>query len=139
MRDTKDDKGALLKDNLRLTSFGKFLRSVSLDEIPQLINVLKGDMSLVGPRPLLIEYLPLYTEEQARRHEVRPGMTGWAQVKGRNAISWRQKFGYDVWYVDHLSFWIDLKILFMTIKKIFVRDDINASDCITMEIYDGDN
>ena len=126
MADTRDAKGNLLPDAERLTGFGRFLRSTSLDELPELFNVLKGEMSLVGPRPLLMAYLPLYTPEQARRHEVRPGITGWAQVNGRNAISWEEKFRLDVWYVDNQSFWLDLKILLLTVKKVVVRDGISA-------------
>lgn len=137
MNDRTDSEGNLLPDADRLTPVGKFVRKTSLDEIPQLINVLKGDMSLVGPRPLLPEYLPLYNKEQARRHEVRPGITGWAQVNGRNAISWKQKFEYDVWYVDHLSFWLDLKILLLTIKKVFVREGISQTGQATMEPFRG--
>lgn len=137
MNDRTDSEGNLLPDADRLTPVGKFVRKTSLDEIPQLINVLKGDMSLVGPRPLLPEYLPLYNKEQARRHEVRPGITGWAQVNGRNAISWKQKFEYDVWYVDHLSFWLDLKILLLTIKKVFVREGISQQGQATMEPFRG--
>ena len=126
MADTRDAKGNLLPDAERLTGFGRFLRSTSLDELPELFNVLKGEMSLVGPRPLLMAYLPLYTPEQARRHEVRPGITGWAQVNGRNAISWEEKFRLDVWYVDNQSFLLDLKILLLTVKKVVVRDGISA-------------
>lgn len=137
MTDAKDDQGSLLPDAVRLTRFGKFLRASSLDELPGLWNVLKGEMSLVGPRPLLMEYLPLYSPEQARRHEVRPGITGWAQVNGRNAISWEQKFKLDVWYVDNQSFWLDLKILFLTVKKVFVREGISASDHVTMQRFMG--
>ncbi|NCC36793.1 MAG: sugar transferase, partial [Chloroflexia bacterium] len=121
----------------RLTRFGKFLRSSSLDELPELWNVLKGEMSLVGPRPLLMKYLPLYSAEQARRHEVRPGVTGWAQVNGRNALSWEQKFAYDVWYVDNLSFWLDLKILGLTVRKIIVREGISQAGQATMEEFRG--
>src|SRR5690554_6574015 len=137
MNDTKDAEDNLLPDTERLTKVGSFVRKTSLDEIPQLINVLKGDMSLVGPRPLLVEYLPLYNEEQARRHEVRPGITGWAQVNGRNAISWQQKFEYDVWYVKNLSFFLDLKILFLTIKKVVLREDISQEGEATIEIFKG--
>ncbi|KOY83877.1 sugar transferase [Lysinibacillus macroides] len=137
MTDERDEKGELLSDSKRLTSFGKFLRKLSLDELPQLWNVLKGDMSFVGPRPLLVEYLPLYNEKQARRHEVRPGITGWAQVNGRNAISWEQKFEYDVWYVENHSFWLDIKILFLTVKKVFVPEGINQSGHATMPIFKG--
>jgi lipopolysaccharide/colanic/teichoic acid biosynthesis glycosyltransferase len=137
MSDKRDNKGNLLPDDKRITSVGRIVRSLSLDELPQLINVIKGDMSLVGPRPLLVQYLPLYSERQSRRHEVKPGMTGWAQVNGRNAISWEQKFEYDVWYVDNLSLWLDIKILFFTFKKVLLRDGINATDIITMEPFNG--
>jgi sugar transferase EpsL len=126
-----------LLDEKRLTALGRFLRSTSIDEIPELWNVIKGDMSLVGPRPLLMEYLPLYSEEQGRRHEVRPGITGWAQINGRNAISWEEKFRLDVWYVDNKSFWLDLKILFQTIKKVFVREGISAEGEATMPRFKG--
>lgn len=139
MNDKRDIHGCLLPDNQRITGVGRIIRSLSIDELPQLINILKGDMSLVGPRPLLIEYLPLYSHEQARRHEIRPGITGWAQVNGRNAISWKKKFEYDVWYVDNISFWLDMKILYLTVKKVFVRDGINASENVTMEPYNGNN
>ena len=139
MSDKKDIKGRLLPDDQRITSFGKLLRLSSLDEIPQLINVIKGDMSLIGPRPLLVEYLPLYTKEQARRHEMRPGITGWAQVNGRNAISWQQKFEYDVWYVDNISFLLDMKIIFLTLKKVIKRSDINSATSATMEKFKGNN
>lgn len=137
MTDERDANGDLLPDDVRLTSFGRFLRSTSLDELPALWNVLKGDMSLVGPRPLLVEYLPLYSVEQARRHDVKPGITGWAQVNGRNAISWEEKFELDVWYVDNRSFLLDLKILFLTIKKVFVRDGISAEGVATMTKFTG--
>jgi undecaprenyl phosphate N,N'-diacetylbacillosamine 1-phosphate transferase len=137
MNDKKDDQGNLLSDAERLTPLGKFVRKTSLDEIPQLINVLKGDMSLIGPRPLLPEYLPLYNQTQKRRHEVKPGMTGWAQVNGRNAISWVDKFNYDVWYVDNMSFWLDLKILFLTVKKVFNKEGINQGGQATMEAFKG--
>ena len=137
MLDAVDKDGNPLPDEQRLPGFGKFLRASSLDELPGLWNVLKGDMSLVGPRPLLVEYLPLYSPEQARRHEVRPGITGWAQVNGRNAISWEEKFKFDVWYVDNQSFWLDLKILFLTVKKVFVREGISAADHVTMEKFAG--
>ncbi len=137
MKDRCDEKGNPLPDEQRLTSFGLKLRATSLDELPGLWNVLKGDMSLVGPRPLLMEYLPLYSPEQARRHEVRPGITGWAQVNGRNAISWEQKFEYDVWYVDNQSFWLDIKILWLTVKKVFVRDGISADGEVTMPKFTG--
>lgn len=139
MTDERDRDGNLLPDDKRLTKVGKFVRSTSLDEIPQLINVIKGDMSLVGPRPLLVQYLPLYSKEQARRHEVRPGITGWAQVNGRNAISWKQKFEYDVWYVDNMSFWLDMKILLITVKKVFVREGISSQTSVTMEVFNGNN
>lgn len=137
MRDARDMHGSPLPDEARLTRFGRFLRSSSLDEVPELWNVLKGDMSLVGPRPLLIEYLPLYTPEQARRHEVKPGITGWAQVHGRNAISWDEKFRLDVWYVDHRSFWLDLKILAMTLISICSRQGINEPGQATMSKFTG--
>jgi sugar transferase EpsL len=137
MTDARDAQGNLLPDAVRLTSFGKFLRSSSLDELPELWNVVKGDMSLVGPRPLLMHYLPLYTPEQARRHTVRPGVTGWAQINGRNAISWEQKFAYDVWYVDNLSLWLDLKILGLTVRKIIVREGISQTGQATMEEFRG--
>lgn len=139
MLDGKDKYGNLLPDNERMTKFGAFLRSTSLDELPGLFNVLKGDMSLVGPRPLLVQYLPLYSVEQARRHNVRPGITGWAQVNGRNAISWDQKFKLDVWYVDNQSFWLDIKILFLTVKKVFVREGISADGHVTIESFKGFN
>jgi lipopolysaccharide/colanic/teichoic acid biosynthesis glycosyltransferase len=132
-----DKEGNLLIDELRLTKFGKFLRSTSLDELPSLWNVLKGDMSLVGPRPLLVEYLPLYSQKQSRRHEVKPGITGWAQVNGRNTINWDQKFDLDVWYVDNQSFWLDIKILFLTIKKVIKRDGISAKNSATMPPFKG--
>ncbi len=132
MTDERGPDGQLLPDAVRLTPFGRWLRSTSLDELPELWNVLKGDMSLVGPRPLLMEYLPLYTPEQARRHQVRPGITGWAQVNGRNAISWEEKFALDVWYVDNRSLWLDIKILWLTVKKVIVRDGISAAGEATM-------
>jgi lipopolysaccharide/colanic/teichoic acid biosynthesis glycosyltransferase len=137
MLDAYDENGQPLPNELRITKFGAFLRSTSLDELPGLFNVLKGDMSLVGPRPLLVKYLPLYNQEQARRHEVRPGITGWAQVNGRNAISWEDKFKLDVWYVDNQSFWFDVKILFLTVKKVFVREGINPSGQSTTESFKG--
>lgn len=137
MIDLKDNDGHLMPDYLRITRIGKIVRLTSIDEIPQLINVLNGRMSLIGPRPLLFEYLPLYNEKQARRHEVKPGMTGWAQVNGRNAITWEQKFEYDVWYVDHLSFGLDIKILFSTVKRVFYRNGINAAKDVTMEPFKG--
>jgi sugar transferase EpsL len=139
MTSATDETGALLPDANRLTSFGRLLRSTSLDELPGLWNVLKGDMSLVGPRPLLIEYLPLYSQRQSRRHDVRPGITGWAQVNGRNAISWQQKFEYDVWYVENQSFWLDIKILMLTVKKVLVRADINQTEQATMEKFNGNS
>lgn len=137
MRDAVDKNGNPLPDSERMTPFGNFLRSTSLDELPELWNVFKGDMSLVGPRPLLMEYLPLYSNEQARRHEVRPGVTGWAQINGRNAISWEEKFKLDVWYVENHSFWLDLKILFLTVKKVFIRDGISAAGEATMSKFTG--
>ncbi|QDY74805.1 sugar transferase [Geobacillus thermoleovorans] len=137
MTDERDEKGELLPDHMRLTPFGRFLRKYSLDELPQLLNVLKGDLSLVGPRPLLMEYLELYTPEQARRHEVKPGITGWAQVNGRNAISWEEKFQLDVWYVDHQSFWLDVKILFLTVWKVLKSEGINHQGHVTMEKFTG--
>lgn len=139
MTDERDGQGNLLPDDKRLTKVGKFVRSTSLDELPQLINVLKGDMALIGPRPLLPQYLLLYNEEQARRHEVRPGITGWAQVNGRNAISWAKKFELDVWYVDHCSFILDLRIVFLTIKKVFVREGISSDTSVTMEPFSGNS
>lgn len=137
MKDLRDENGNLLPDEQRLTRFGAFLRSTSLDELPELINVLKGDMSLVGPRPLLMEYLDRYTPEQARRHEVKPGITGWAQINGRNAISWEEKFKLDVWYVDNWSIWLDLKILFITIYKVLKREGINQPGKATVEYFKG--
>lgn len=139
MTDERDAEGNLLPDADRLTKVGRFVRSTSIDELPQLINVLKGDMALIGPRPLLPQYLPLYSPEQARRHEVRPGITGWAQIHGRNAISWTKKFEYDVWYVDHCSFILDFKIIFLTINKVIRRSDINSTTDVTMEDFDGTN
>lgn len=139
MTDEHDAYGNILPDKDRLTKIGKFIRSTSLDELPQLWNVLKGDMSLIGPRPLLPQYLPLYSKEQYRRHEVRPGITGWAQVNGRNAISWKQKFEYDVWYVDNVSFILDVKIIFLTIKKVLVREGISSESSVTMEYFNGNN
>lgn len=137
MTDARDTDGNLLPDADRLPPFGRFLRSSSLDELPELWNVLKGDMSLVGPRPLLMDYLPLYSLEQYRRHEVRPGITGWAQVNGRNAIGWEQKFAYDVWYVDNRSLWLDIRILLLTLKKVFIRDGISAQGEATMPRFTG--
>lgn len=139
MTDERDAQGNLLPDADRLTPVGRFVRSTSIDELPQLINVLKGDMALIGPRPLLVKYLPLYSPEQARRHEVRPGITGWAQCHGRNAISWKKKFELDVWYVDHISSMTDLKVIFLTIKKVVCREDINQEGEATMEEFDGHN
>ena len=139
MTDERDADGNLLPDADRLTNVGRFVRSTSIDELPQLINVLKGDIALIGPRPLLVQYLPLYSKEQARRHDVRPGITGWAQVNGRNAISWTKKFELDVWYVDHCSFWLDVKIIFLTIKKVFVREGISQEGQATMEFFTGNN
>lgn len=137
MNERCDSSGKLWPDAQRLTQIGKFIRSISLDEIPQLLNVIKGDMSLIGPRPLLVKYLPLYNDVQRRRHEVRPGITGWAQVNGRNAISWQQKFEYDVWYVDHVSLSLDMKILVKTILKVFKREGINSDKSTTMEVFNG--
>ena len=139
MTDERDAEGNLLPDAARLTKVGKFVRSTSIDELPQLVNVLKGDMALIGPRPLLVQYLPLYSPEQARRHDVRPGISGWAQCHGRNAISWTEKFKLDVWYVDHCSLWTDLKVIFITIKKVLVRDGISAEGQATMEAFNGHN
>lgn len=139
MTDERDAEGNLLPDAARLTKVGKFVRSTSIDELPQLINVLKGDMALIGPRPLLVQYLPLYSKEQARRHDVRPGISGWAQCHGRNAISWTEKFKLDVWYVDHCSLWTDLQVIFITIKKVLVRDGISAEGQATMEAFNGNN
>ena len=137
MNDKKDANGILLPDRDRLTALGKFIRRTSLDELPQLLNVIAGHMSLIGPRPLLVEYLPLYNLEERRRHDVRPGITGWAQVNGRNAISWKQKFAYDLYYVDHLNFSLDLKILCLTFAKVFKSEGVNASDTVTMEKFKG--
>lgn len=137
MLDATDKHGNPLPDDQRMTPFGSFLRATSLDELPELWNVLKGDMSLVGPRPLLMEYLPLYSQEQYRRHDVRPGVTGWAQVNGRNAISWEDKFRLDVWYVDNQSLWLDVKILFLTVKKVLVRDGISGDGEVTMSRFTG--
>ena len=139
MTDERDENGKLLPDAQRLTKVGKFVRSTSIDELPQLINVLKGDMALIGPRPLLVKYLPLYSEEQTRRHEVRPGMTGWAQCNGRNAISWTKKFELDVWYVDHCTLWTDIKIIWITIMKVLKRADISQDGQATMEAFNGNN
>ena len=139
MTDERDAEGNLLPDAERLTKVGKFVRSTSIDELPQLINVLKGDMALIGPRPLLVQYLPLYSSEQARRHEVRPGISGWAQCHGRNAISWTEKFKLDVWYVDHVSLMTDMKVIFITIKNVLMRKDINSATTATMEAFNGHN
>lgn len=139
MNDKKDLEGNLLSDAERLTAMGSFVRKTSLDEIPQLLNVIKGDMSLIGPRPLLVQYLPLYDEEQKKRHRVRPGITGWAQVNGRNAISWEKKFEFDVWYVENLSFLLDVKIIFQTLKKVFIREGISQEGQATMEVFKGNN
>lgn len=139
MTDERDEDGNLLPDEVRLTKVGKFVRSTSIDELPQLINVLKGDMALIGPRPLLVQYLPLYSPEQARRHEVRPGISGWAQCHGRNAISWTEKFKLDVWYVDHCTLWTDIKVIFITIKNVLMRKDINSATAATMEAFNGNN
>ena len=141
MTDERDAEGNLLPDADRLTPVGKFVRSTSIDELPQLINILKGDMAFIGPRPLLVQYLPLYSEEQHRRHDVTPGMSGWAQVNGRNNISWKKKFEYDVYYVDHISAWMDIKVFFTTIKKVLMRADINTTtgQAATMDYFDGTN
>ena len=139
MTDERNIGGKLLPDAQRLTKVGRFIRSTSIDELPQLLNVLKGDMALIGPRPLLVEYLPLYSHEQARRHEVRPGITGWAQCHGRNAISWAEKFKLDVWYVDHCSLWTDIRVIFITIKKVLMRSDISQKGAATMQRFDVTN
>ena len=139
MTDERGENGELLPDEVRLTKVGKFVRSTSIDELPQLINVLKGDMALIGPRPLLIQYLPLYNQEQARRHEVRPGISGWAQCHGRNTITWAEKFKLDVWYVDHCTLWTDIKVIFITIKKVLKREDINNAATATMYPFNGNN
>ena len=139
MRDTRNEKGELLPDNKRMTPLGKIIRKLSLDELPQLWNVLKGEMSFVGPRPLLPEYVPLYSKEQLKRHEVKPGITGWAQVKGRNTITWKQKFEYDLWYIENQSFILDIKIVFLTAGKIFKTKEVNSSSLITMERFNGNN
>lgn len=139
MTDERDEDGKLLPDAQRLTTVGRFVRSTSIDELPQLINVLKGDMALIGPRPLLVQYLPLYSAEQARRHEVRPGITGWAQCNGRNAISWTRKFELDVWYVDNVSLKVDLQVIFITIKKVLQRADISSETSATMDAFNGKN
>ena len=139
MTDERDAEGNLLPDAQRLTKIGRFVRSTSIDELPQLINVLKGDMALIGPRPLLVKYLPLYSKDQARRHEVRPGITGWAQCRGRNAICWTKKFELDVWYVDNVSLWTDIKVILVTLKKVLCRSDISSATSATMEAFDGTN
>ena len=139
MTDERDSEGKLLPDAQRLTKVGKFVRSTSIDELPQLINVLKGDMALIGPRPLLVKYLPLYSPEQARRHEVRPGISGWAQCHGRNAITWTEKFKLDVWYVDHCTLWTDIQVVFITIKNVLMRKDINSAAAATMPPFNGNN
>ena len=139
MTDERDAEGNLLPDEKRLTKVGRFVRSTSVDELPQLINVFKGDMSLIGPRPLLVQYLPLYNAEQKRRHEVRPGISGWAQCHGRNAISWKEKFELDVWYVDHCTLWTDIKVIFITIKNVLMRKDISSATAATMEAFNGNN
>jgi len=139
MTDERDANGNLLPDEQRLTKVGKFVRSTSIDELPQLINVFKGDMALIGPRPLLVQYLSLYSPEQARRHEVRPGISGWAQCHGRNAISWTEKFKLDVWYVDHCTLWTDIRVIFITIKNVLMRKDINSATAATMEAFNGSN
>lgn len=139
MTDERDAEGNLLPDEQRLTKVGKFVRSTSIDELPQLINVFKGDMALIGPRPLLPQYLSLYSKEQARRHEVRPGISGWAQCHGRNAISWTEKFKLDVWYVDHCTLWTDIRVIFITIKNVLMRKDINSATAATMEAFNGNN
>jgi lipopolysaccharide/colanic/teichoic acid biosynthesis glycosyltransferase len=139
MNDKRDIEGNFLPDSVRLTKIGKFVRQTSLDELPQLINVIKGDMSLVGPRPLLVQYLPLYNEFQKKRHTVKPGITGWAQVNGRNAISWQQKFEYDVWYTNNVSFFLDIKIILLTIKKVFKREGISSASSDTMEAFNGNH
>jgi len=139
MNDKKDPSGNLLSDSERLTKIGAFVRKTSLDEIPQLLNVIKGDMSLIGPRPLLVQYLPLYNNIQKQRHNIRPGITGWAQINGRNAISWNQKFEYDVWYVNNCSFFLDIKILFLTVKKVFIREGISQEGEVTMVVFKGNS
>ena len=139
MRDARDKNGNLLSDNERVTKFGSFLRSFSLDELPELINIIKGDMSLIGPRALLVQYLGLYNDEQIRRHEVLPGLTGWAQINGRNSITWSEKFELDVWYVDNWSIWLDIKIFFLTFWKVIKREGINQSETVTMEYFNGTN
>lgn len=139
MTDERDAKGELLPDEQRLTKVGRFIRSTSIDELPQLFNVIRGDMSLIGPRPLLVKYLPLYSKEQARRHDVRPGISGWAQVHGRNALSWKKKFELDVWYVDHVSFWVDVQVILLTIKNVLMRSDISHEGEVTMSAFTGND
>jgi undecaprenyl phosphate N,N'-diacetylbacillosamine 1-phosphate transferase len=139
MTDASNSAGVLLPDEKRLTAFGKFIRKTSLDELPQLVNVLLGSMSIVGPRPLLVEYLPLYNERQQRRHEVKPGITGWAQVNGRNTVEWKERFEFDVWYVDHISFWLDVKILLRTVGKVVRAEGINSANAATMERFNGND
>ena len=139
MKNDWDKNGVLLSDKERLTKFGEKLRSLSIDELPELINILKGDMSIVGPRPLLTQYLPLYSKEQIKRHDVRPGLTGWAQVNGRNSITWTQKFNLDLWYVKNKSFWLDIKIIFLTVKKVVIREGINQDNGVTMDYFNGSN
>ena len=139
MKNDWDKNGVLLSDKERLTKFGEKLRSLSIDELPELINILKGDMSIVGPRPLLTQYLPLYSKEQIKRHDVRPGLTGWAQVNGRNSITWTQKFNLDLWYVKNKSFWLDIKIIFLTVKKVVIREGINQDSGVTMDYFNGTN
>jgi lipopolysaccharide/colanic/teichoic acid biosynthesis glycosyltransferase len=139
MNDRKDKNGNLLPDNERITKFGNFIRKTSIDEIPQLFNVFKGDMGIIGPRPLLVSYLPLYSKEQLKRHDVRPGMTGWAQINGRNSISWEDKFNLDIWYIQNLTFLLDLKIFFLTLKNVFFREGISKNAIVTMEIFKGGN
>ena len=137
MTDARGENGELLPDEVRLTRFGRILRSTSLDELPELVNILKGDMSIVGPRPLLVKYLPLYSEGQKHRHDVRPGLTGWAQANGRNAISWEEKFALDIWYVQNISFWVDVKVIFLTVKEVFCREGISSEHSVTMEEFSG--
>ena len=139
MKNTTDKNGKLLSDEERLTKFGKFIRSTSIDELPELVNILKGEMSLIGPRPLLVQYLPLYNKQQIRRHNVLPGLTGWAQINGRNALTWKKKFELDVYYVDNWSLWFDIKIFFLTFKKLFIREGINKEGKATTEFFDGTN
>ena len=139
MKNTTDKNGKLLSDEERLTRFGKFIRSTSIDELPELVNILKGEMSLIGPRPLLVQYLPLYNKQQIRRHNVLPGLTGWAQINGRNALTWKKKFELDVYYVDNWSLWFDIKIFFLTFKKLFIREGINKEGKATTEFFDGTN